>query len=196
MRGKNAQSVALDVMKWMEMTMGIRGLSYPPHINETEDGDLVLDRRFQGKVYLKGMLLPASAFRSRIFRAISRDRQTLLDTYEEADIVRRIWESAIRKHQTAMLPIYINLLRNFPQAVNVESADLLNSLPPEEGETSNSRLGGLKQSQILPQALLVSLLETVLSMERIKVDKCAKLSYLYFFLRPNYYCAIWFHSHT
>jgi hypothetical protein len=54
MRNKNAQPVALDVfMKWMETTMDIRGPSYPPHIIKTENGDLILDRRFQGKIYLK-----------------------------------------------------------------------------------------------------------------------------------------------
>ncbi|OQD73331.1 hypothetical protein PENANT_c196G06609 [Penicillium antarcticum] len=134
MRDKSAQTVPLDVfMKWMETTMDIRGLSYPSHIIATEDGDLILDRSFQGKVYLKGMLLPASVSRSRTFKfgynfakgQFSRDRRSLLDKCEEADIVRHIWESAIRKHQAAMLPIYINLLRNFPQAVDVESADLL-----------------------------------------------------------------------
>ncbi|KAJ6045616.1 uncharacterized protein N7446_012480 [Penicillium canescens] len=133
MRDKTAQPVPLDVlMKWMETTMDIRSLSYPSHIIETEHGDLILDPRFQGKVYyLKGMLLPASA--SRTFKLgynfakgqFSRDRQSLLDKCEEADIVRRIWETAIQMHQTAMLPIYINLLRNFPQAADVESADQL-----------------------------------------------------------------------
>jgi hypothetical protein len=115
----------------METTMDIRGLSYPPHIIKTGHGDLILDRKFQGKIYLKGTLLPAS--RSRTFKfgynfakgQLSRDRQSLLDKCEEAEIVRRIWESAIRKHQTARLPIYINLLRNFPQAADVESADQL-----------------------------------------------------------------------
>ncbi|KAJ6020028.1 hypothetical protein N7522_000103 [Penicillium canescens] len=41
MRDKSAQPVPLDVlMKWMETTMDIRGLSYPSHIIETEHGDL------------------------------------------------------------------------------------------------------------------------------------------------------------
>ncbi|KAJ5260670.1 hypothetical protein N7524_008605 [Penicillium chrysogenum] len=55
----------------------------------------------------------------------SRDRRSLLDKHEEADIVQRIWESAIRTHQSVMLPIYINILRTFPQAADVESADQL-----------------------------------------------------------------------
>lgn len=44
---------------------------------------------------------------------------------EDADAVRCIWESAIRKHETVLLPIYVNFLRNFPQAADVESADRL-----------------------------------------------------------------------
>jgi hypothetical protein len=62
MRDKNAQPVVLDAfMKWMETTMDIRGLPHPSHIFETEDGDLILDPRLQGKIYLKGMFLTASA---------------------------------------------------------------------------------------------------------------------------------------
>ena len=96
MRDKNAQPVALDVsMKWMETTMDIRSLSYPSHIIKTQHGDLILDRRFQGKLYLKGTLLSTS--RSRSFKSsynfgkgqFSRDRGSLVDRCEEADIVPR-----------------------------------------------------------------------------------------------------------
>jgi hypothetical protein len=44
---------------------------------------------------------------------VNRDRQILVDRDEEA---------AIRKHRVAFLPIYVNLLRNFPEALDVESA--------------------------------------------------------------------------
>ena len=133
-RHRKDQPVSLAMFKeWMEMTLDVRGPSYPSHIIETDDGDLILDRRFQGKVYVKGMILSAPASKSRVFKfgynfangIIGRDRQTLLGWREEADVVRRIWESAIRKHETVLLPIYVNLLRNFPQAADVESADRL-----------------------------------------------------------------------
>ncbi|KAH2639660.1 hypothetical protein KXW90_009525, partial [Aspergillus fumigatus] len=45
--------------------------------------------------------------------------------YEQADLVRRIWESAIRENEALILPIYVNLLRNYPRAPDVELADQL-----------------------------------------------------------------------
>lgn len=39
--------------------------------------------------------------------------------------MQRIWESAIRKHETVVRPIYVNLLRKFSQAPDVELGDRL-----------------------------------------------------------------------
>lgn len=87
-RHRKDQSVSLAVFKeWMEMTSDVRGPSYPSHIIETDDGDLNLDRRFQGKVYVKGMTLSAPASNSGVFkfgcnfgnRLFGRDRNMLFD---------------------------------------------------------------------------------------------------------------------
>lgn len=40
-------------------------------------------------------------------------------------MVRRIWESAIHENKALTLPIYVNLLQNFPRAPDVELADQL-----------------------------------------------------------------------
>ncbi|KAJ5515935.1 hypothetical protein N7527_007495 [Penicillium freii] len=88
---KRSFGISCGVKEWMEMTLDIRGPSDPSHIIETDDGDLVLDRRSQVK------------------------KPTQSGAYG----------SAIRKHETVLLPIYINLLRNFPQAADVESTNRL-----------------------------------------------------------------------
>ena len=83
-------------------------------------GDLILDQAFQGKVYLRGLLLPSSTLDSNPFKLgynfikgrVNRDRQRLADDLEEADLVTRIWESAIEKEETVLLPIYVNLSEN------------------------------------------------------------------------------------
>lgn len=128
----NGISLAI-FQQWLKVSLDIRGFSYPSHILETDAGDLILDLNYQGKIYLKGMLLPAANSELKPYRLgynfprgrVNRDRQILVDSHEEADIVRRIWEAAIRSHEDVMLPIYINLLRNFPEAPDVGSADQL-----------------------------------------------------------------------
>jgi hypothetical protein len=119
-----------DFHGWLAITFDIRGLSHPSDILETEAGDLILDPKFHGRVYLNGMRLPCSGSELKqyrfaynfLHRKVNRDRQILVDRDEEANIVRRIWEAVIRKHQVAFLPIYVNLLRNFPNALDIDSA--------------------------------------------------------------------------
>ncbi|KAH3174022.1 hypothetical protein KXX02_007454, partial [Aspergillus fumigatus] len=126
--------VSLEKFKqWLTVSLDIRGYSYPESIIETDQGDLIIDPRFRGKTFLKGLLLPASVLEARPFElsynfvqgGVNRDRQRLVSRYEQADLVRRIWESAIRENEALILPLYVNLLRNFPRAPDVELADQL-----------------------------------------------------------------------
>ncbi|OKP09911.1 hypothetical protein PENSUB_4680, partial [Penicillium subrubescens] len=126
---KNAVSLA-EFRTWLTVTLDIRGFSHPSDVLETEVGDLILDPDFHSRVYLKGMRLPCSGSGLKQYRfaynflqgKVNRDRQILVDRDEEANMVRRIWEAAIWKHRTAFLPIYVGLLRNSPEALDVESA--------------------------------------------------------------------------
>jgi hypothetical protein len=126
---KNAVSLA-EFRSWLTVTLDIRRFSHPSDVLETEVGDLILDPDFHGRVYLKGMRLPCSGSGLKQYRfaynflhgKVNRDRRILVDRDEEANMVRRIWEAAIRKHRTAFLPIYVGLLRNSPEALDVESA--------------------------------------------------------------------------
>jgi hypothetical protein len=50
---------------WLVVSLGIRGFSYPSSIIETDYGGLILDPKYQGKVYLKGLSLPSSVSDAR-----------------------------------------------------------------------------------------------------------------------------------
>jgi hypothetical protein len=114
----------------LKATLDIRGFSHPSDVLQTEVGDLILDPDCHGRVYLKGMRLPCSGSGLKQYQfaynflhgKVNRDRQILVDRDEEANMVRQIWEAAIRKHRIAFLPIYVGLLRNSPDALDVESA--------------------------------------------------------------------------
>jgi hypothetical protein len=132
--GKYGKKNSLAAFKtWVKVTLDIRGLTYPFQVIETEAGDLILDPKFCGRIYLKGMLLPATISELKPYKLgynftqgrVNRDRQILVDKQEEANNVRQIWESAIQKNEKVVLPIYVDLLRNFPEAPDVESADIL-----------------------------------------------------------------------
>ncbi|OJZ79925.1 hypothetical protein ASPFODRAFT_148474, partial [Aspergillus luchuensis CBS 106.47] len=127
-RNKKCEKISLELFKkWLGVSLDIRGFSYPSYIIETEAGDIILDTIFHSRVYLKGLLLPEPVSGVKSYKlgynfpvgTINRDRQRLVDKQEEANIVRRIWEAAIGQHKESMLPIYVNLLRNFPWAPDV-----------------------------------------------------------------------------
>jgi hypothetical protein len=131
-RKSRSQGVSVEQFKkWLEVSLEIHGFSRPESVIETDHGDLIFDPRFRGKVFLKGLLLPSCLGEARPFRlgynflngGVSRDWQRLVSRRQEADLVRKIWESAIRKHEKLVLPIYVTLLREFPCAPDTEFAD-------------------------------------------------------------------------
>lgn len=64
MSGPQSQKVLLpEFHSWLTVSLDIRGSSYPADIIQTEVGDLILDSDFQGRVYLRGMLLPEISIR-------------------------------------------------------------------------------------------------------------------------------------
>jgi hypothetical protein len=133
-RKSRSQGVSVEQFKkWLKVSLEIHGFSRPESVIETDHGDLIFDPRFRGKVFLKGLLLPSCLGEARPFRlgynflngGVNRDRQRLVSRRQEADLVRKIWESAIRKHEELVLPIYVSLLREFPRAPDIELADRL-----------------------------------------------------------------------
>ncbi|KAJ5348624.1 uncharacterized protein N7506_001877 [Penicillium brevicompactum] len=119
--------------EWLQVTLDIRRLSHPSSIVETPQGDLLLDSQFHGRLFLHGILLPMSNSGAQQFKfgynfalgKFSRDRQGLIATSEVADNVRQIWQCAVHMHEATLLPIYVNLLQNFPQVGDIEQADRL-----------------------------------------------------------------------
>ncbi|KAB8252927.1 hypothetical protein BDV35DRAFT_375774 [Aspergillus flavus] len=117
--GGTGGGVSLEKFKqWLTVSLDIRGYSYPESNIETDQGDLIIDPRFREA-------RPFELSYNFVQGGVNRDRQRLVSRYEQADLVRRIWESAIRENEVLVLPIYVNLLRNFPRAPDVELADQL-----------------------------------------------------------------------
>ncbi|KAJ5742665.1 uncharacterized protein N7511_011236 [Penicillium nucicola] len=133
-RAKQSPVVSPETFfKWLQVTLDIRGLSYPSSIVETPHGDLVLDLQFHGRLFLHGILLPVanSGFKPLKFGynltrgKFSRDRQELVASCGVAQQVLQIWQCALRMHEQTLLPIYVNLLQNFPHVGDVDHADIL-----------------------------------------------------------------------
>jgi hypothetical protein len=110
-------------------------LSNPVDIITTQFGSLLLDDTLKGKVYLKGLLLEGESVKPYKYgynffsSTTGRDRRRLTNSAEEARIVAKIWEEAIKLKEESALPLFLEVLQAEEQlgdahlAENTISAD-------------------------------------------------------------------------
>lgn len=88
----------------------------PRSLIRTSQGDLILDKRLAGHIYLKGLYLGESASKSARYGYnfyegnINRDRHKLNKPKEEAQAIAAIWGESIKQQQDVVLPKYCELL--------------------------------------------------------------------------------------
>ncbi|KAJ5379640.1 hypothetical protein N7509_012759 [Penicillium cosmopolitanum] len=122
-----------EVLEWLQISLDIRGLSYPSSVVETSHGDLLFDQNLLGRIYAHGVLIsgtnsiyPFKVGYNFTEGKFNRDRRWLMDRHGLAERVCRIWESALQTHEAVLLPIYVSLLRKTPALMDVSlAADLL-----------------------------------------------------------------------
>jgi hypothetical protein len=123
----------LDFMSWMEVSLDIRQPGDPMELIETPHGDLILDERYAGKLYLHGILLRGNRPGGKVYQAsynlpksrTTRDRELLMDEDEEAQMMMHIWKHAIGKVRDRVLQRYINLLQDYEFCADVNGAGRL-----------------------------------------------------------------------
>jgi hypothetical protein len=82
-------------------------------IVKTFHGSLILDERFNNKIFLKGLLLEGQSG-GRTFKygydiqhgTVGRDRKTLENSSQESKTLANIWGDAIAKQESDTLSIY------------------------------------------------------------------------------------------
>ncbi|KAJ5819495.1 hypothetical protein N7474_005086 [Penicillium riverlandense] len=112
---------------WMQVTIDVRP---PSQIVHTLGGDLILDDSFSGKLYSKGVQVSLPDNDEHRFRAsynlvdgsFTRDRRQITG-FEEPKVIADIWSSSIGRGDRNVLSVYVNLLRHFPVARDVRSAE-------------------------------------------------------------------------
>lgn len=100
---------------WIEVSFA---LNRPSQVFKTTNGDLVMDKAFGGKMYLKGLLLGRKngtrtlKFGYNFYEGeVNRDRQKMLDPRKEAATFAKIWTEAIAKGDEDVLKKYTKMLR-------------------------------------------------------------------------------------
>jgi hypothetical protein len=105
-------------------------LDRPSNLVETDYGTLIQDEAFSNKVYLKGLLLEGHSSSKRFkfgynFQegVVNRDRQRLSNPREEAKLLVRIWEDAIRTSVGSTCKEYVDMLMDETQWADVNLAE-------------------------------------------------------------------------
>ncbi|KAJ5938341.1 hypothetical protein N7466_001475 [Penicillium verhagenii] len=133
-RGHQSRPVSPKTfLRWLRVTLDIHQLTSPSSMIPTPQGDLLLDAKFSGKLFLHGVRLSMPTVGGKVFKfgynfafgKFSRDRQRMISCFELADLVRRIWEHALSLHEGLLLPSYIDLLRNYAHLGDVDKAEIL-----------------------------------------------------------------------
>jgi hypothetical protein len=123
--GKGRKVEKAEFLLWIKVSLD---LDSPSNHITTPYGSLILDERFQGRIYLKSLFLkakPAKPFKFcyNFFRGeVDRDRQRLSNWEEEAGILAKIWAEAIKLEDGSALLHLIDMLQDETQWADVNLA--------------------------------------------------------------------------
>lgn len=99
---------------WIQIALP---LQRPKSIVKTKFGDLILDNKFAGRIYLKGLYVGGSASSQTtkygynfVEGDICRDRKKLANSEEEAKAIAAIWSEAVQKEPDTIGRAYAELL--------------------------------------------------------------------------------------
>lgn len=100
-RSKGKKIPLEEFEKWLKITIDVNG---PTSIHRTDYGDLITDKQYKNKLYLRGLLLPSGSMTGKDCSygynfsegQTNRDRQALGNAKKESSNINRIWANALR----------------------------------------------------------------------------------------------------
>ncbi|KAK4444027.1 hypothetical protein QBC34DRAFT_360992 [Podospora aff. communis PSN243] len=121
---------AHDFRAWAAVALDLDGPSRPRDLIQTTAGDLILDPKFAGTLYLKGLRVgdgrPAGGVYEFAYNFaegyINRDREFLPHRNEAAKTVAHIWAESMVKGGEAIVRHYIRLFQDHPESLDIYSS--------------------------------------------------------------------------
>lgn len=114
--GKNGDPIDFSTFEsWIKVSLA---LEKPTRMFQSARADLIMDKNFAGRMYLKGLFLGTSSHSRDVKFAynfhegeISRDREHLSNAGEEAKLLAKVWAEAIRRDEPDAVKEYTKMLR-------------------------------------------------------------------------------------
>ena len=114
--GKKGDRIMFSTFEdWIKVSLVLEG---PSQVIASERADLIMDKSFSGKIYLKGLFLGGGHASKKLKFAynfhtghVSRDRQRMTDDEEEAFLIAHVWAQAIQKCEPCAIDEYFSMLQ-------------------------------------------------------------------------------------
>ena len=126
-RGEEGQKIPEeDFLSWLDVTLDINGPNAADRV-QTMHGDIILDQKFSGRIYLKGLLVSERGLDAKTYifgynfhqGQINRDRERLRSSQEEAKILASIWEKSMTVRGDSIIDHYIRLFHDQEQCLDI-----------------------------------------------------------------------------
>ena len=134
-----------DFRSWLKIAID---LNPPPSSDlvQTNQGDLILDKHFSGRIYLKGLRVAGHSLDGREYMfgynftrgRINRDRERLTNRSEETEMLAMIWEQSIKVQGDSITDHYIKLFHEHEECADIASA--IEKVSPSTAKTIWNRL--------------------------------------------------------
>ncbi|KAF5510334.1 hypothetical protein CGCS363_v002124 [Colletotrichum siamense] len=127
-RGYRNPITADEFRGWTTVSLDLSNPD-PDKMIRTQHGDLVLDERFAGQIYLKGFKVSAPTLGSKSYRfcynfatgKLGRDRERMTSHDKEAETLAIIWETAVAGDHGNLVQRYVELFSE--DCVDIISAE-------------------------------------------------------------------------
>lgn len=125
-QGQGKKIEKSEFLEWIKVSLE---LDRPSKVIDTSHGSLILDERFKGTIYLKGLLLENEDILPYRFGynfrtgEVNRDRQKLSNPRQEGRILARIWGEAINHEAASVVSRLVELLQGDKDWADVSFAE-------------------------------------------------------------------------
>jgi hypothetical protein len=113
-QGQGRRVEKAEFLLWNKVSLD---LDRPSNIISTTHGSVILDERFKGRIYLKGLILEGEGgmpfkYCYNFYRGeVNRDRERLIYPKQEANTLAEIWAEAVTLDEALTLPHLMEMLQ-------------------------------------------------------------------------------------
>jgi len=116
--------------KWMKISLDLDPPGNSSDLVKTRLGTLILDPKYEGKIYLKGLLMEERGSLRQFkygynlkYGRVNRDREMITNIMEQARTITDIWRDGILAKEKLLLTKYVDMLKSSEEYADVDRVE-------------------------------------------------------------------------